>query len=195
VAAGGNHGTFELVDPTTRSVTRQTILPTRYVFAIAYSPDGNSVLVGDLEGSADLIDARSGRVERTIPISPTGILALAWSPDAATIAVADETDTVRLIDPTNFNEIGPGYDLSPDELAQTTRTGIAHFPYLEFSPDGTTLYATDETGRVWVLPITVPEWEADACRVANRAFTTAEWEQVAPGRPYQPGCTTGARLP
>ena len=66
---------------------------------------------------------------------------------------------------------------------------IAHSDLLgdvSFASDGKLITADDETVRVWDLGFRA--WVDAGCRLVNRNLSAAEWEQFAPGLPYQRTC-------
>jgi WD40 repeat protein len=71
------------------------------VFAVALSPDGETIAVGgwtgwDWEGSASiyLFDRPSGQLKRRLPGLPNVVLHLAWSPDGRHLAASLGGQTV-----------------------------------------------------------------------------------------------------
>ena len=78
-------------------------------------------------------------------------------------------------------EIGPPFQMGNTQGFNTN-------PYAAFTPDGSKVVVTDDTGRVWLFPASLKAWEAAACRVANRNFTRAEWRQLVGGRSYSNVC-------
>ena len=106
---------------------------------------------------------------------------VAWSPDGRTIAVTDWSNALRLFDVATRKEIGPPFQVQPANGANT-------FPYATFTPDGSKVVVTDDTGRVWLFPASLKAWASAACRVANRNFTKAEWRQLVGGRSYSKVC-------
>jgi hypothetical protein len=63
-----------------------------------------------------------------------------------------------------------------------------------FTPDGTGLFAAYDTGRAYRWDIRPAAWARQACAVAGRTLTRAEWADALPGRPYAPACRSGAGL-
>lgn len=57
-----------------------------------------------------------------------------------------------------------------------------------FTPDGTRLIATYETGKTYRWDIRPEALVRQACRVASRRLTRAEWTEFLPGRGYDPAC-------
>jgi WD40 repeat protein len=68
------------------------------VYAVAFSPDGKTVLTGSVDNTARLWDASAGQ-----PIGPTlthenGVAAVAFSPDGRTVMTGSFDKTARLWD-------------------------------------------------------------------------------------------------
>lgn len=61
-------------------------------------------------------------------------------------------------------------------------------PWLQYTPDGTSVVVSGDSGETWVLPTSLARLDAHACQVANRNFTRTEWARYVPGRPYQRVC-------
>jgi hypothetical protein len=58
-----------------------------------------------------------------------------------------------------------------------------------FSPDGAYLFAITDIGRGYRWDVRPASWERQACAVAGRTLTRAEWQDVLPGRAYAPACS------
>ena len=57
-----------------------------------------------------------------------------------------------------------------------------------FTPDDTHLIAAYQNGRAYRWDIRPASLGRQACRVAGRRLTRAEWDEFLPGRPYHPAC-------
>ena len=57
-----------------------------------------------------------------------------------------------------------------------------------FSPDGAYLFAITAAGRAFRWDVRPASWERQACAVAGRTLTRAEWNDALPGRAYAPAC-------
>jgi WD40 repeat protein len=75
-----------------------------------------------------------------------------------------------------------------------TRTLIATLstpggmPGAVVAPNGREIVTTSKTGSLTTWPLSLHQWIADACRIANRRLTPTEWQAYLPGLPYQPAC-------
>lgn len=185
-SASGINGTFELVDVAHRRVVAEQGGIGELVPGEAFSPDGKTLAVADFEGKVHFLDARTGRVERTVQLVAEPLAAIAYSPDGRLIATTDTSDNTRMYDSKTLTQIGTTY--APPWAQRASLLDGNYFSYLEFSPDGSRLFASDQTGGVWVLPTSLALWESDACRIANRSFTPAEWSQYVGSRAYQAAC-------
>ncbi len=150
---------------------------------LAYSPDGTKVATAQWDGTIRIWDARTGR--QLAKISDLGqdvVEGVAWSPDGRTLAVTDWDPSLRLYDVATHQQIGPAYPLPtlPDPLQ--------YDPWVQFTPDGRDVVVTGANDQTFVMPVTLAGWSKQACNVAGRSFTRAEWAKYLPGRPYQPVC-------
>ena len=57
-----------------------------------------------------------------------------------------------------------------------------------FTPDGTGLIAAYDIGRAYRWDIRTASLIRQACRIAGRRLTRAEWQEFLPGRDYEPAC-------
>jgi WD40 repeat protein/class 3 adenylate cyclase/energy-coupling factor transporter ATP-binding protein EcfA2 len=151
--------------------------------SVAFSPDGTAFVTG-AEGALTLRAATTGRLIGTpLPI-PNGYNgALAFSPDGTTVAV-DSGDGVELWDIATRTQIGTGLPGAPPQAQNPGGPGN-----LRFTPDGRHLIIVNPNGLATIWNVTEPAWEAQACQVAGRNLTHAEWQQFLPDRPYQPVCS------
>jgi WD40 repeat protein len=107
---------------------------------------------------------------------PTYVVAVRFDPQGRTLATAATDGTVRLWDVVSQRQLGvalPG----PDQWS-----------VLAFDPGGTNLVAFygDGTGLVWDVD---PEsWKQRACTIAGGPLPRTDWEELLPGRRYEPAC-------
>jgi WD40 repeat protein len=94
------------------------------VTAVAWSPDGRSLLSGCKDGGLHLWSASGGHPDRRIGVHPGGVMAVAWSPDGHTAASAGLDQNVRI------------WDVATGASLRVLSGHFGHLYSVAFSPDG-----------------------------------------------------------
>ena len=97
--------------------------------------------------------------------------------DGRTLATGNTDGTVRLWDVTSGQALGAPLPGMPNSQVVPI-----------FTPDGTHLIAAHDNGRAYRWDIRPASLVRQACEVAGRRLTRAEWDEFLPGRPYEPAC-------
>jgi WD40 repeat protein/class 3 adenylate cyclase len=149
--------------------------------AVAFSRDG-SVFATAAGSTITLRNATTGAVAGkpiTMASKFSGVLAL--SPDARTVAVI-AVDGVEVWDTGTGAQTGSLPAASP----QPSSPGGAG--NLRFTPDGRRLVVVSPAGVATIWNLSPSVWLADACQIAGRNLTHAEWNRYLPNRAYQRVC-------
>jgi WD40 repeat protein/DNA-binding SARP family transcriptional activator len=181
VATAGGGGTVVLWRAADGAQVRTVAADPEFVQAVAFSPDGALLATaGSGERFTTLWEVASGRLVGRLR-HPTYVVAVRFDPRGRTLATAATDGTVRLWDVASRRQLGvalPG----PDHAGPDRRTVLA------FNPAGTDLvvFYGDGTGLVWDVD---PEsWKQRACTIAGGPLTRDAWEELLPGRRYEPAC-------
>ena len=115
--------------------------PTVPVTALAFSPDGTQIVVGEADGAIHLFQTADGKFLRSMPGHGSAVTGLAFHPGGALLASASKDRTVRLWNPAN---------------GQAIKTLEGHTAWVQgvvFAAQGTRLatVGADATLRLWDL--------------------------------------------
>ena len=152
--------------------------PTQEVAFLAFSPDGKSLATMNSGGIVTLWNLATGAAgdHFTVGTTPYTIdFRVTFSPDGTLLAATD-SQTLTIWDVRNHQLfVRPIFD----------SIGIQS---INFSPDGSLLDESQEFSADILRATTVSAWEAQACAIANRNLTHAEWTQFIGTAPYQKTC-------
>jgi WD40 repeat protein len=170
-------GAVETWDVRTRRRVRALGFPATQSIA-RFSPDGKLLVVGNRSGQARVYATATFE-----PVTPVlageagGIVGAAITPDDRTLATGSATGAVQLWDIRSGQALGA-------PLPGVPASGVIP----AFTPDGSRLVATYAGGRAYVWDIRPASLVRQACHVAGRQLTRAEWAEFLPGRAYDPAC-------
>jgi WD40 repeat protein len=161
------------------SLKRIARIPMEYGRWSSFSRDGRLLILGDHEGRAQIHDGRTFGLRGRPLLGHAGFLLTAdFSPDGRMVATSSSDGTVRLWDTASGRPIG------------TPLPGIPNIQVgVKFIRGGTHIAAVYDNGQGYVWDIRPSSWARQACTVAGRRLTSAEWEEALPGREYAPACT------
>jgi WD40 repeat protein len=174
VIDGGD--TFDIYDARTRRLAHR--IPAEAVYGARFSHDGRWLAVGDQRGRAQLYSTATWRPVTRAFTDHLGTVDIAViSPDGRTLVTGAQDGTLRL------------WDVPTQQLLGTPLPGLPGQRVIPiFAPDGRALYAAYSSGNAYRWDIRTASLIRQACQVAGRRLTRAEWEQVLPGRAYDPAC-------
>jgi WD40 repeat protein/class 3 adenylate cyclase len=172
-----------IVDANTLRPVR-TIPDPQGVAVVAFSPTDGSVLaegVSDV-GLVRLWDVATGRKIGEVAASPStlgGLWSVAFDPTGSMLVTVGSDGGARLWSVPGLEKIGTSLP------GATSRLGVAAFAGKESSALAVLVYTN---GQAFAYHASPEWWEQQACLVAGRNFTQAEWGRYLPGRPYSNVC-------
>jgi WD40 repeat protein len=176
-------GEVVVLDATSGEVRRREVV--NRAATVATSPSSDVLAIGRDDGAVLLLD-----LDTLEPLGPPlaghteAVRAVAVSDDGQILASVADDGTVRLWDLPGRRSLGPPLPtVAAGDLPAVSGGSLA------FTADGTRLLAPGPTG-VTAWRIGPREWIEQACRVAGRDLTEAEWDAyVPPGLPYRRTCS------
>ncbi|MER6081364.1 WD40 repeat domain-containing protein [Streptomyces sp. NPDC001833] len=169
-------------------VTGRALADGRNITALAFSPDGSRLAVGDSTGRVVLWDGevrhRTGTLTGASGSASSSqgdgqaVAALAFAPDGSTFAVAHRSGTAQLWD-TDAQQLLVGeIPTTGDEIRSVS-----------FSRDGGTLYVSGPHVRLTSHPISPEQAVKSLCtRTGSGGLTRADWKAYVPDVPYRSVC-------
>jgi WD40 repeat protein len=186
---------------------------------MSYSPDGETLAIGLVEGGTELHDGRSLKLVARLPQrAGEDSWWVRFSPDGRLLVVTS-AHSVQLWEAATRRRIGPplrGHEglvftseFSPDGRTLATsgsdgdvilwdvasRRAIGKLPGPtgqisgHFTPDGRRLFVLHELGEAQRWEVSPDAWSRQACRVAGRDLTRAEWVELVPDQDYRRVCS------
>jgi WD40 repeat protein len=142
-----------------------------------FSPDGRLLAVGDVHGRAEVWSSADWKPIARAFAGYGSVDSAAISPNNRTLATGARDGTIRL------------WDIRTQQPLGTALPGLPGQRVIPiFTPDGTALIAAYDSGRAYRWDIRTASLIRQACSVAGRRLTRAEWEEFLPSRDYHPTC-------
>jgi DNA-binding SARP family transcriptional activator/WD40 repeat protein len=145
--------------------------------AIVFSPDGKELFVQDFSGKVTGFNPQTGRSIATFPAPGSGYSHLLFTVDGQWLVGSDTTGiyvwdgrTRQLV----VSQLSLPSNGASDALALA-------------ATDDRRLFVGTQTSLV-AIDMDPSTWESQACSMAGRTLTRAEWSQFLPGRAYAPAC-------
>ncbi|NGO42071.1 nSTAND1 domain-containing NTPase [Streptomyces ureilyticus] len=175
----------QYADPGTGDVTGRALADGREVTALAFSPDGTRLAVGDSTGHVTLWDgdvrhrtgALTGTSDTATQGEPEAVGALAFSSDGGTLAVGGAYGTLRLWDTEGQQLLGTDLPTPGDEIRS-----------LAFAEDGGTVYAGGAHVPLQRVPVAPDQAVRTICARTGGGLTEAQWRTYVPDAPYEQTC-------
>ena len=149
------------------------------LWAMSFSPDGRLLAGAGELGKMHVIDTGTWRARAAVPIGEEAAIQVQWLDDR-TVLSSSTNGTVVLFDTERAL-----VRTQPLPASVDSERGYAH---LLPGSDREMVALNDQ--RVGLrYPMDPAVWLREACAVAGRDLTRAEWHRYLPGRPYQPTCS------
>ena len=144
-----------------------------------FTTDGRYIVGGSWKGWVRLWSTKTWKPATRVMRGSAGeVLWESLSPDGRTLATGAASDgVVRLWDLATQRELGAPLPGLPGRMTVP-----------QFTPDGRSLLAITDAGRAYLWDVRPSRWLRQACDVAGRTLTRAEWQDALPGRAYAPAC-------
>jgi DNA-binding SARP family transcriptional activator/WD40 repeat protein len=166
-----------VVDATSGEVTLQVPTGAAVPAEAAADPTGRYIAVGTSTGTLLIMDAEDGHtLAPPLHANDGPVKNVSISPDGRYIATAGQPPRLTLWDTRTFRQVGVPLPLDVNAVDARAR----------FAPDGRLVVTSGAVLRAFTIE--PAQWLARACRVAGRTLTQEEFEEVLPGRPYEPAC-------
>ncbi len=139
LAVGGNR--IVAIHATATGERLQTLPCPEWVKSVAWSPDGNWLVVGCAGGEGVLFRAGTWELQRTMNGDGSAVMDVAFSPDASCFATVGRDGAVRLWQVPDCIPCDPRFGSTDNWLL-----------HVEFSPDGRHLLTSGKDGvlRIWM---------------------------------------------
>ncbi|MFI7016960.1 helix-turn-helix domain-containing protein [Streptomyces sp. NPDC050164] len=175
----------QYADLSSGKVTGWALADGREVTALAFSPDGTRLAVGDVTGHVTLWDGdlrhTTGVLTGTADTAPSSqteaVGALAFSSDGGTLAVGGADGTLRLWDTAGQRLLGGDLPTAGDEIRS-----------LAFGGNDGMLYATSPNVVLQRRPIAPDAAVRAICERAGGGLPRAQWRRYVPDAPYRQVC-------
>jgi WD40 repeat protein len=160
--------------------------------ALALSPDGDLLAVGDYGDRITLWDLKQGQTVGVPLVAHTNIVrAVTFSTDGRFMASGGDDGVAILWDVKSRQPIahfGHGETvLSGDGTSRTARA-VNH---VSFSPDGSVLATDGPEDAILLWDVDIASWKGQACHRTNRNLTAEEWRRYIGDLPYRETCPGG----
>lgn len=172
----GRLGEAQLLDPATGLRLKTLATASDFLLALAFSPDGQHVIIGGADNAIRVVQVATGKEERRIEQHADWIASLAFSPDGKHFASASRDKTARL------------FDAATGELEETYDGHGAPVFGVAFSPDNKFVLSAgrDRELHGWLLKDAKKlfergGYEGDVLRLAvagDRLFSASADRQV-----------------
>lgn len=172
---------LHVLDATTLELQRTVPLgQDNFPYDLSFSADGRRLAVGGELGLVHVLDTTTWEtVAEPVRAQAQALFQVEWMPDDRTVATAGIDETVSLHDVTS--------GLLRARLPASSGPGQGYTHLVPGSSEEVVALSGERDGRAY--PLNPAVWLAEACAVAGRDLTEAEWSRYLPDRPHEPTCS------
>ena len=171
--------TVPLVDLDERRIVRSTPIDSTGRGAArhnAVASDGHTVGLGFTLGQVQIADAVTGELSPPFQAHDGFVDNISFAPDIATFVTSGTDGAIKL------------WDTKTQQLLGAVEPLGANQPVVAWFTSPSRVLIAYASGELLEWDTRADAWEAHACTVAGRNFTTAEWAELLPDRPYRSTC-------
>jgi WD40 repeat protein len=171
-----------LLDAASLEPVRTLELPaSAFAFDLSFSPDGRWLAAGADGGSLSVFDSATWRLAQPpVQVDNHFVAQLEWLPDGRTVVASGRDGTVSLYD------VRRGL-IRARPLPGSDELGVGYTHMIPGPSEELVVLSGERAGRRY--PMRPARWLADACAIAARDLTRAEWNRYLPDRAYERTCT------
>jgi WD40 repeat protein len=150
------------------------------IWTLSFSPDGRLLAGGDELGKLHIVETATWHARTAAEVTDGEMMQLEWLPDSRTVVATSVEGALRLFDTERA--------VVRTEPLPASLGGEEGYARVLPEPDDEIVAFNDQ----WMglrYPVEPSEWLRDACAIAGRDLTRAEWDRFLPGRDWQPTCT------
>ena len=181
LAAAGMDGTVALWDPESRQRRGHRLdAHSDGATSVAFSPDGRTLASAGADRKVLLADSDTAEERHTIVTGhASAVTTIAFSADSRMLATGSGDHSIALWDVDSRRRLGDPLGGHEDGLVSA----------VAFSPDGNTFASGSFDYTAIVSDVSPQAWKRQACALANRNLTPAEWQQFVGSQwEYNPTC-------
>lgn len=157
------------------------------VTALAFDPGGEWLASGSQDQTILIWEVAAGQPARPPLVGHSAaITSLAFRAEEELLASGDANGALLLWQ-TDSGQMIRNYSANGSGISGLTNLGQA-VSGLAFSADGAALVAASSAGQLQRWEVGLEAWIAQACEVAGRSLSPAEWGQIFPGQGYRETC-------
>ncbi len=163
---------------TQKTVGAPLIGHTDEIWAVKFSPDGQLIATGSADRTIRLWDSSTHQQIGQPLVGHTYVVkSIDFTPDGSILISGSQDNTVILWD------MAQKLPLGKPLLGHTNFINA-----LSMNPDGSSFITGGEDYQLIRWDIKLADWQNNACSIANRNLTPAEWERYFGNIPFRPIC-------